>query len=417
MNYLSTKTQKQSCLLKQIDLAAKAIEADRKGKVCIPVVTAPLEVALPYSDEKATSYVKEQAFPDRVIDAAIEAFKRHGKKVLIVTADNNYLPHSDVIGNVICKVLGRNFTSEEQNDADHYAQCLGNLVASSPGYAGVLQKVYEAGAIEFALDKVLNDYGGEWGDLNEAVSQQTARPGYAMTIYSNSWGVDIRSPAALENVKLAAGPMMNAFDKFEADQGGVAHFFSAGNAGNASDMVGVDVEGFPARLAYPISVGAITEKFYHAVFTSPGTSVDCALGGQATLSVTKDGRPAVWSGTSSSCPYAAGLAALLFLIDPEKYNTQDALRSALRVSSLDINKLPATPGRDNFTGYGMPQLINLLPTGPQEPVREPQEPIENPEVAGPAYYNLHLRNVTATTEAGVDVTFKSLIAEGTIIQR
>lgn len=350
------------------DALLGANTARNEGKeVILDPLSTPMQVALSMSGGKQYSYVKEQAFPDELIEAAMAAFAKHGKKVLVVIADTDIMPKNEALSAVINHDECRNFTGEKVNENHHASLCLGNLVANHPKYAGVLQRLYEIGAIEFAFDKIMRDGFGTTAEIVKGMKAQTPREGYGMTVYGNSWG----SPRPLNGQD-------KAINDLSVIQEGVCHVFAAGNAGQATDGPEINKVIYPAAYPYAIAVGAIDEEKDWATFSNPGPPIDLCAGGVQTLSIDKWGNTSLWNGTSSSTPHVAGLAAILYLLDPEKYGTHDAIKAGLQSACIDLEKMPAVKGRDTYTGYGLPWLLNLLDDAtPPPPEPEPKNNVRD----------------------------------------
>lgn len=362
--YKSNAKQRRKFMLEHLAAQAKYEKAiNEKRDVVIDPITTPVEVILSQSEEKRTSWVKDQFFPDELIDRALEGFAKHGKRVAITCGDTAYKAHSPVLGNVLTDALCRNLTGEDDNDNHHQHMVIGNLAADSKVYEGVIQRLVEVGAIDLGMIKALRDGYGHGNELDDYLFDSLSpEEGYDLTIRSNSWG------------GLNASSGMRSFIEAAKSRGGsVVHLFAAGNSGVKDGPFDVDRVTYPGAFAYSLTAGSLNEDGTRSYFSSDGEGVDFSVGGHSTLSVNRDGNPVLWNGTSSSTPYLAALSAILFLINPEKYNTQKSILKGLQECCFDIKELPALPGWDRFTGWGAPKLNELFPDKATPPEKETGE--------------------------------------------
>ncbi len=128
---------------------------------------------------------------------------------------------------------------------------------------------------------------------------------------------------------------------------------SSGNAGGAVS--------YPAAYPTTIAVGATTEYDWRAGWSNYGPELDVVAPGTniytTDWSASGEGYDpgnyyAEFGGTSASCPFAAGMAALLISHDPSLTNAQ--VRDFIRVTAEDQigNAIEDTAGFDNYYGYG-----------------------------------------------------------------
>lgn len=128
---------------------------------------------------------------------------------------------------------------------------------------------------------------------------------------------------------------------------------SSGNEGGAI--------GYPAAYSTTIAVGATTEYDWRAGWSNFGPELDVVAPGTNIYtpdwSASGEGYDpgsyySGFGGTSASCPFAAGMAALLISHDPSLTNTQ--VRDFIRATAEDQIGNPAedTAGFDNYYGYG-----------------------------------------------------------------
>ena len=159
--------------------------------------------------------------------------------------------------------------------------------------------------------------------------------GVNIRVTSNSWGLDDTPSVALEEALEAVG------------QAGILSVFAAGNASR-----NVDVQcDYPAcfRLSATLNVAASDLSDNLASFSNYGsTNVDLAAPGvNITVAdgISAAGYNPFFSGTSASCPYVAGAAALIASAYP--FASTDQIKSAL-LQTVDV--LPAFSGTTQSGG-------------------------------------------------------------------
>jgi subtilisin family serine protease len=128
---------------------------------------------------------------------------------------------------------------------------------------------------------------------------------------------------------------------------GIVHFASAGNGGTEG-------MGFPARLSSVNAVGSASRNGTKSSFSSYGNGIAFVAPGQSIYTTDRTGSAGYNStnwvtidGTSFSSPYAAGVAALLFSVNPTLTPTQ--VENAMKSTADDMG----TAGYDTLTGWGM----------------------------------------------------------------
>jgi minor extracellular protease Epr len=154
-----------------------------------------------------------------------------------------------------------------------------------------------------------------------------------------------------------------AYDK------GILVFASIGNSG-------VSGGSHPGNSQWCIGVGAIDYNFVAARFSSIDLAVDITDFGVNALSSGLNGRYVGMSGTSMSCPVAAGKAALL-LGYMDRLGTRPANNDEFITMMLPHMKDLGNPGKDTTHGYGWMNLesfINANPLRESEPAPPPVVP-------------------------------------------
>lgn len=120
---------------------------------------------------------------------------------------------------------------------------------------------------------------------------------------------------------------------------GALFFASAGNTGN-------NTPGYPAAVEAAISVGATASNDTRASWSSYGPTVDIVAPGAGIYTSTSATGYGAKSGTSFSSPMVAGLAALVWSVNPNLSNTQ--VWEVIRQNADDLG----TAGRDDYFGWG-----------------------------------------------------------------
>lgn len=131
-------------------------------------------------------------------------------------------------------------------------------------------------------------------------------------------------------------------------------------AGN--DGPGIDSIDYPGAYGSVVAVGAINASKQITSWSSRGNNLSTVLGkmedrdiefaapGENIESTWKNGGYSILSGTSMATPFVAGLAAKFWQSNTE--NPAQATREFLQKLAKDI----ATPGEDNDSGLGLPQV-------------------------------------------------------------
>jgi thermitase len=103
---------------------------------------------------------------------------------------------------------------------------------------------------------------------------------------------------------------------------------------------------YPAAYPTTLAVAATDFNDNWANFSEHHPYVDVAAPGVSIYSTWKGGGYASQQGTSMATPFVAGLAALIWSLDPSL--TRDQVRTIIQSTADDV----WTSGKDNYTGYG-----------------------------------------------------------------
>ena len=129
---------------------------------------------------------------------------------------------------------------------------------------------------------------------------------------------------------------------------------AAGNNGPTLDSVN-----YPARYDETISVGAIDRNRHVPNYSSRGIRVDIVAPGDQVISCWPPNGMAMLSGTSTACPFVAGVVALIIadrVNDNRMRLTKEQIVDTLAKSSLDIDQT----GKDRISGFGLIDSAALL---------------------------------------------------------
>lgn len=134
---------------------------------------------------------------------------------------------------------------------------------------------------------------------------------------------------------------------------GVLLVASAGNGGPISNPF------YPASYPSVVSVGAVNLMEEYAPFSQANDFVDIVAPGVEIMSTHLDNSYTIQSGTSNSCAFVSGVAALLWSYKPEA--TVEEIRDAIFSSAKDlVGSQSNFVGRDPFFGHGLIQTMDAL---------------------------------------------------------
>jgi subtilisin family serine protease len=161
-------------------------------------------------------------------------------------------------------------------------------------------------------------------------------------------------------------------------QAGTSYTYSVSNAGVPSQPeTEFPEEGLSLKATgtYNICVAAVDRNREKAYFTCHGSEVDFAAGGVDVFSTWLNNQYAKLSGTSMATPVITGVVALIVgaaRAEGRKLTPDEVYDRLVRIS-VDVDK----PGKDDFTGNGIPVFTSQY----EAPAAEPPEP-EKPERPG-----------------------------------
>ncbi len=228
-----------------------------------------------------------------------------------VDDDNDPYPAADGVDN---NQNGR--VDEGVNHATHVAGIIAAVANNSMGIAGIAK-------VNILSERVLNSDGeGTSFDVAAGIDHAVAHGAKIINLSLGGGGTSLERDAC-----------QNAWDN------GCIIIAAAGNDYGGS-------VNYPAAYPTAIAVSATDSEDKLAGFSSVGPEVELSAPGVSILSAIKDNQYETESGTSMAAPHVAGVAALVWSINPKLTNGE--VRKALQDSADDLG----VPGRDDNFGYG-----------------------------------------------------------------
>lgn len=168
------------------------------------------------------------------------------------------------------------------------------------------------------------------------ISQPDGYAYYSTIANGVIWAADHGARVANISYMVTGSSTVTSAANYFRQKGGLL-FASAGNTGA--------FESTPENPSI-VSVSATTSSDLKASWSSYGNYVDLAAPGAGILTTARGGGYASVSGTSFSSPAAAGVAALVFSVNPAF--TPDQVETVLKQTAVDLG----TSGWDTYYGYG-----------------------------------------------------------------
>ncbi|HID63957.1 MAG TPA: peptidase S8 [Anaerolineae bacterium] len=230
--------------------------------------------------------------------------------------------HPDISGKL---ASGYDFVNDDntpQDDHGHGTHVAGIAAAKTDNSTGVAGLAWGA---EIMPVKVLDDYGnGGYEDVASGI------------IFAANNGADIIN---LSLGGSASSSVLEEAVEYAHDLGCVI----VAATGNNNSAVN-----YPARYPEVIAVAATDSNDQRASFSNYGPEVDVAAPGVNIRSTYWwGGSTYEWmNGTSQASPHVAGLAALIWSVNPDLSNTQ--VESIIKQTADDLG----AAGRDNYYGFG-----------------------------------------------------------------
>jgi len=218
---------------------------------------------------------------------------------------------------------------EPDDEHGHGTHVTGIIAATGNNATGMAGMDWHARILPL---RVLDETG--WGTVDDLA---------AALIYAADQGADVINMSV--GGSFQSSTLQQA--SYYAYRKGAAQFASSGNGGAGTVLT-------PANYPWVMAVGATTRIDQRAALSNYGPELDIMAPGVNILSAYLSGGYQSLSGTSFSCPFAAGTAALL--ASQALFDTPDEIYYALRNTALDIGDA----GFDNRTGYGLLQAADAL---------------------------------------------------------
>lgn len=201
------------------------------------------------------------------------------------------------------------------------------------------------------------------------------------------------------NMSLGAESSSNALESITQAAFDAGHLLiaAAGNEGVQSGQG--DTVSYPAKLPSVIAVAAASESDQRASFSSHGEAVELIAPGVNILSTMPGDDYAYKNGTSMAAPHVAGVAALMWSINPSLTNID--IRQILQESAEDLG-LSA-----NHQGYGMVDGFKAFNTA-----HAALEAVEYTVNVSPLEHGVISPSGTFNVPAGSTVSFEIVPDEG-----
>jgi subtilisin family serine protease len=173
---------------------------------------------------------------------------------------------------------------------------------------------------------------------------------------------------------------------------------------------GTSAPNYPAACTKAIAVASTNSSDSRSSFSSYGTWITIAAPGEGIYTTTNGGGYGSVSGTSFSTPIAAGVAALVFSVNPSLTNQQ--VKDIIIQNSDDLG----SPGFDQYYGYGRINVAKSLQAA-KNYVPQPDYLVPVTAITFPANGSTVGGSVTvsATASDNVGVTKVELYLNGNLI--
>jgi thermitase len=249
------------------------------------------------------------------------ALEETGNITIAVLDTGVDLNHPDLDAKIVQGYDFANNDSVAQDDHGHGTHVAGIAAAETNNHKGVAGVSWGARIMPV---KVLDENGsGPYSDVAQGI------------LFACDHG------AAIINMSLGgnepSSTLQDAVEQAHAD--GCLMVAAAGNTGGYGLL-------YPARYPETMAVAATDEDDHRAGFSSYGAEVDVAAPGVSIFSTYWDDSYTYISGTSMSTPHVAGLAALIWSVDPELTNSE--VESVIETAATDLG----SPGWDPYYGFG-----------------------------------------------------------------
>lgn len=317
----------------------------------------PIERLTPteFSTSDFTNWGKAALAPDAVLDRVIEAATyRVFYDVYDTGIDED---HPDM---QVGKRPSRDGINEPGGDRNGHGSHVWSTTMGQRG--GLVYGLAEKGLLAGRATKVLSGSGsGTFGTY--ANMQQTGFEEYKAIV--DNGGFVVTNSSLGYN-----GPPINYVEnalKEGYEYGGITHVAAAGNSRSDVD--------YPGSSPYTLAVGAVDRNLNRASFSCYGPNLTCAAPGVSITACWKDGNYATISGTSMASPFVSGWVIAAYSIWGPKLKAPGAVEGYLKGILRDLGE----PGRDDYYGYGLAVLNEIVDTDPSSGTPDDPDDPEDPD--------------------------------------
>lgn len=270
-----------------------------------------------------------------------------GAGVTIAILDTGCDTHHPDLQGRICN--GRNFTDDDQSNADIYEDYNGHgthvagtiaAIQNNTGVVGVAPEV------NLLIGKVLNKDG--FGQIDWIINGILYAIEQKVDIISMSLGGPDDVPELHEAIQKAVNS-------------NILVICAAGNEGDNDSNT--DEYGYPGYYNEVISVGAINLNRQSSEFSNSNNEVDLVAPGENILSTYLDGKYATLSGTSMSTPHVSGAMALIKVIANQSFErelTEPELYAQLIKRTIPLGDSPRLEGNGMVYLTAQEELAKLF---------------------------------------------------------
>lgn len=301
----------------------KRITPVEPSAMLFPYVVAEAEI-------EATSSITAQLNADALLGAG-----RTGQGVIVAVMDTG-IRKSLFLRDGVNIVIDSFSVSGQEYVSDHGTMVTSCVLDISPDVDILDVNVFKQD--DFGLPTATTSDILHGFEYVTSYSQQTTRP----IILSCSWGISPASWADAATVSLAVSTIATKY--------GIPVICSAGNSGGLAEVPYQIMS--PSGAVSALSVGAVNINNVIASFSSRGPyyngllKPDVVANGVDILATGLNGRDVMVSGTSFSCPFVSGVAALLV---QDKDLTPEQVYQILEQGASDLG----ATGYDTTYGYGL----------------------------------------------------------------
>jgi len=286
-----------------------------------------------WSESFIMAEISSQRFGYQIIKHNIPNvwLETQGEGVKVAILDTGcQVDHEDLIGSVT-------YSHGNVADVHGHGSHVSGIISANNNTKGI---VGVAPLAELHIYKVLDDNGsGTWQGVADGINAAMFN------------GADIISMSlgGSGTASVITSAIVNAYNT------GVVVICAAGNSGNTGQI------DYPGRYSETISVGALDENNIRASFSSTGSNLDFMAPGVSILSTVPGDGYQYMSGSSMSCPWLAGIVALMISKHRQfggftPIDNVEDVREHLRRHAIDMQSV----GKDLDSGWGYVDVQSLF---------------------------------------------------------